>query len=108
LPGFVFYAEPRRSGEEMQFFAWLETYSFSGCDGDFGSGTWIASNAGFARLDGEYAKASEFNAIPCNEGLLHAVEDRVNGSLCLGSGEAGTFHNPLYKVLLNHLGRRPW
>jgi hypothetical protein len=91
----------------MKFFAWLETYCLAWCDGDFGAGAWITADAGFAGLDGKDTEASEFDAVACDERLLHAVKDRVNGGFCLGSGKAGAFHNPLYKVLLNHLGRRP-
>ena len=68
----------------------------------------IAADAGFAWLDGEDAKATELDAVASDEGLLHAVEDCVNRSLCFGSWQAGALNNPLYKILLNHLGRRPW
>jgi hypothetical protein len=86
----------------MELFAGLEANRFAWRDGDFGSGARIAPDAGFAWLDGKYAKAAEFDAVACDEGLLHAVEDCVNGRLCLGSWQPGAFNNPLYKVLLNH------
>ncbi len=88
----------------MEFFAWLESNCFAWGDGDFGTGSRVAADSGFARFDGKDAKAAKFNAIACNEGLLHAVEDCVNGSLCLGSWQTGAFNNPLYKILLNHFG----
>ena len=45
---------------------------------------------------------------PSDQCLLHAVEDRVYRRLCFSSWQSGTLNNPLYKILLNHLGRRPW
>ena len=92
----------------MEFFAGLEADGFAGCDGDFGTCPGIAANAGFTWFDGEDAEAAKLNAIACNEGLLHAVEDSVYRSLCFGTWQSGTLNNPLYKILLNHLGRRPW
>ena len=68
----------------------------------------IAADAGFAWLDGEDAEAAKLNAVACDEGLLHALEDSVDGRLCFDPWQAGTLNNPLYKILLNHLGRRPW
>ena len=94
--------------EQMQLFTGLEADGLAGGDGDFCSGAGITSDAGFSRLDGEDAEAAKLDAITGNERLLHAVEDGVNGCLCFGSGQSGTFYNPLYQILLNHLGRRPW
>jgi hypothetical protein len=91
----------------VKFFAWLKANSFAGRDGDFSAGTRVPSDAGFARFDRKNSKTPEFDAIARDEGLLHAVEDRVHRSLCFSPGESGAFNNPLYKVLLNHLGRRP-
>jgi hypothetical protein len=92
----------------MKLFARLEADSFARSDGDFGAGPGIATDAGFARLDREDAKATEFNAVASDESLLHAFEDGVYCSLRFGSREAGALNNPLYKILLNHLGRHPW
>lgn len=88
----------------MQLFTWLEANGFSGGDGDLRAGSGVAPDAGFAGFDGEDAEAAKLNAITCHEGLLHAVEDCVNRSLCLCSWQTGAFNNPLYKILLNHLG----
>jgi hypothetical protein len=95
-------------GEKVQLFAGLEANGLAGGDGDFGSGAGVAPYASFARFDGEYAESAKLDAITCNESLLHAVEDCVNGIFCLCPWQTGAFNNPLYKILLNHLGRRPW
>jgi hypothetical protein len=86
----------------VEFFAWLEAYGLAGCNGNFGAGARVATDARFARLDGEDAEAAELDAVACNEGLLHAVEDGVDSRFCLGTWKARSFHNPLYEVLLNH------
>lgn len=88
----------------MKLFTGLETDRFPWSDGDFGPCSGIASDAGLARLDGEDAEAAEFDAVAGDEVLLHAFEDGVDGSLCFCSWQTGTLNNPLYKILLNHLG----
>jgi hypothetical protein len=92
----------------MKFFAGLEANCFAWSNGDFSAGPGIAANAGFPWLDGEDPEAAQLDAVACNEGLLHAVEDGVYRRLCFSSWQSGTLNNPLYKILLNHLGRRPW
>ena len=92
----------------LQFFSGLEADCLAWSNGDFGACSGIASDAGFTWLDGEDTEAAQFNAVARDEGLLHAVEDGVYRRLCFGSWQSGTLNNPLYKILLNHLGRRPW
>ena len=64
--------------KEVEFLAWLEADGFARGDGDFRAGAGVAADSGFAGLDGEDAKATEFNAVSANEALLHAVEDGVD------------------------------
>jgi len=90
--------------EQVKLFAGFEADGFSGRDGDFGACPRIASDAGLSRLYGEDAEATQFNAVAGDQVLLHAIEDGVHSSLCFCSWQAGTLNNPLYKILLNHLG----
>ena len=92
----------------MKLFARLEADCFTWSNGHFGTCPGIAADAGFTWLDGEDTETAQFDAVARDEGLLHAVEDGVNRRLCFGSRQSGTLNNPLYKILLNHLGRRPW
>ena len=92
----------------MELFAGLEANCFAWSNCDLGTCPGIAADAGFAWFDGEDTEAPQFDAVTRDESLLHAVEDGVYGRLCFGSGQSGTLNNPLYKILLNHLGRRPW
>ncbi len=94
--------------EQVELFAWLEADSFAGGNGDFGAGPGIAADSGFARFDSEDAKATEFNAIARDESRLHAFKDGIYSRLCFGSRKACSLYYPLYKILLDHLGRRPW
>ena len=94
--------------EQMKLFAGLEADCLAWSDGDFGACPGIAADAGFTWLDGEYTEAAQFDAVARDEGLLHAVKYGVYRRLCFGSWQSGTLNNPLYKILLNHLGRRPW
>ena len=90
----------------MKLFARLEANCFAWSNGDFSARSGIASDACLARLDGEDTEATQFDAVTRDKGLLHAVEDGVHGRLCFCAWQAGTLNNPLYKILLNHLGRR--
>jgi hypothetical protein len=91
----------------VKFFARLEANRFAWGNGDFRACSGIASNSSFAGFDREDTEAAQFNAVARDEGLLHAFEDCVDCRLCFRSRQAGTLNNPLYKILLNHLGRRP-
>ena len=81
--------------ERLEILAWLKTDSLAGRNGDLGAGAWITSDAGFAGLDGEDAKAAEFNTVATAQGFLHGFEDGVHGGLCLGPWKAGAFNYPL-------------
>jgi hypothetical protein len=92
----------------MELFAGLEANGFAWSDSDFSACSWVAADAGFTRLNSEDAEAAQLDAVARDEGLFHAVEDGVYRRLCFSSWQSGTLNNPLYKILLNHLGRRPW
>ncbi len=92
----------------MKLFAGLEANGLSGSDGDFRPSSGVAADACLSWFNSEDTEAAEFNAIARDKGLLHAFEDGIHRGLCFGTRQAGAFNNPLYKILLNHLGRRPW
>jgi len=91
----------------MKLFARLEADRLAWGDRDLGTRSWIATYAGLARFYGENAESAKLNTVARDEGLLHALEDCVYCRLCFRPWQAGTLNNPLYKILLNHLGRRP-
>ena len=90
--------------DEMKFLARLEAYGFAWGNGHFSAGPRVAADASLAWLDGEDAKSTELNAIASDECLLHAFEDGVHGGFRLCPWQTSALNNPLYKILLNHLG----
>ena len=92
----------------MKFLTGLEANGFSRSNRYFSTCPRIPANAGFTGFYSEDAEAAQLDAVASDQCLLHAVEDRVYRRLCFSSWQSGTLNNPLYKILLNHLGRRPW
>ena len=88
----------------MELFAWFEADGFAGGDGDFGSGAWVAADAGFAGLDGEDTEAAEFDTVAFSERLLHGFEDGVDGVFGLGANESGAIDDPLNEILFDQDG----
>jgi hypothetical protein len=89
--------------KEMKLFAGLEANCFAWSNGDFRARSWVASDAGLARLYRKDAESAKFDAITCYESLLHALEDGINSRFRFRPWQAGTLNHPLYKILLNHL-----
>lgn len=85
----------------MKVFARLEADGAAWRDADFGTGTRIASNAGFAWAHVEDAKAAEFDAVAASEGALEAFKDSFDGGLSFDAGQSGTLNYLMYDVLLN-------
>jgi len=88
----------------VEFFAGFEADGLAGRDADLFTGTRVASDAGLARFDGEDTKAAQLDALACDERLLHAAEDGVDGSLCLDSGKSSSLDDPLNQVLFDQFG----
>lgn len=91
----------------MKLFAGFEADGLAGSDRDLSAGARIAADACLAWLDGEDAEPAQLDPVPCNEGLLHAFEDGIDGCFRLGAWESGAFDNALYQVLLDHCRQRP-
>jgi hypothetical protein len=87
--------------ERLEILAGLKANGFAGSDGDFGAGARIATDSGFARLDGEDAKATQFDTVATAQSVLHRFKDSVHGGLCLGPWKAGAFNYPLDEVLFD-------
>ena len=92
--------------DDLEVFAGFEADGFAGGDGDFGSGAGIAADAGFAGLDGEDAEAAELDAIAFDHGLLHGVEDGVDGGFRFGADDAGALDDTLDEILFDQLSPR--
>src|SRR5690242_5471818 len=92
----------RSSSERLQFLARLEAHGFAGRDADFLASARIASDAGLARADIEYAKAAQLNAFPFAKRALHGFEDGFGGLFRLGAGHAGLVYHRIHNIELDH------
>jgi hypothetical protein len=88
----------------MQFFTGLEAHGFSGRNTDLGAGAGIASDAGFARTNAEYAKTAQLNALTCCQGFFQALKHSVDCRFGLGAGQACTLDHMVHDVLFNQSG----
>ena len=77
----------------LQFLAGLETNCFAGRNRDLRARARIASDAGFARLDGEHAETAKFNAVALFERALHFSEDGLDGHFGLRLGDSRLIDN---------------
>src|SRR5882724_3770662 len=68
----------------LQFLAGLEAHGFAGRNGNFGAGARVASDAGFAGTDVEYAESAEFDAISRGERFFHALENGLDREFGFG------------------------
>jgi hypothetical protein len=85
----------------MKLFAGLEADGFAGRDADFGAGSGIAADAGFARTNAEDAEAAQFDAIACCQSLFEALEDSIHGSFRLGPRQACSLDDVMHDILLD-------
>lgn len=88
----------------MEFLTGFEADRFAGSDADFSPGAGIAADAGFAGADAEHAESAQFDALACGQSFFQSLEDGVDGSFRLGSGQTGTLDDMVDDVLLDQGG----
>jgi hypothetical protein len=88
--------------QRLQVFARLKPHGLSWRDIYFGTGSGIASDAGLARFDGKYAKASQFNPIVRFQGIFHAIKDGIDGLFSLRLADACPLNDLIDKVEFDH------
>src|ERR1017187_227580 len=88
----------------MQFLAGFEAHGLSWGDADLGSGSRIAANAGFAGADAENAKSAQVDGLAGSQGLVQALEDRIDRCFCLGAWQARALDYLMDDVLFNQWG----
>src|SRR5262249_16296982 len=69
----------------LQFFARLKAHGFAGRNVDLFACTWIAADAGLARLDAENAETPKLNALTAAERIFQRFEHGLDSLLSLGS-----------------------
>ena len=85
--------------EQVEFFARFEANGFPGGDGDFGSGTRIATDAGFAGTDIEDTEAAQLDAITFGKSLFQAFKYGVDRSFSLIARKTRTLDDVMDNVL---------
>jgi hypothetical protein len=85
----------------VEVFAGFEADGATGGDADFGSGTRVAADSGFARTHVEDAETAQFDAVSLGERSLQAFKDCFDGGLGFYAGQSGTLNYLMYDVLLN-------
>ena len=85
----------------MQFFTGLEAYGLSRGDADFGSGSRVAADAGFACANAEYTETAQFNAFACSERFLEPFKHSIDCRFGLGAGQACALDHMVHDVLFN-------
>jgi hypothetical protein len=83
----------------VEFLARFEANGFTGGDGDFGSGTRVASDAGFAGTDIEDAEAAQLDAITFGKSLFQAFKYGIDRSFRLITWKARTLDDVMDNVL---------
>ena len=90
--------------EDVQVFSRLEADGLAGRDRDLGAGAGISSDAGLPGFDGEDPEAAQLDTIALGEGLLHGLEDGIDGRFGLGAYESGPFNDTLDEILFDQRG----
>jgi hypothetical protein len=85
--------------EQVEFFARFEANGFTGGDGDFGSGTRVASDTGFARTDVEDAEATQLDAISLGKSLFQAFKYGIDRGFSLIARKTRTLDDVMDNVL---------
>jgi hypothetical protein len=93
-------------GLRLEFLAGLESDGFAGRNISDFSRSRVASNAAFARLDDEYAKAAQLDSLAALQRALHRVEQRFDGRLCFCFWDACFIGNLIDYIKLDHFSLR--
>lgn len=83
----------------MELFARFEANGFTGGDGDFGSGTRIAADAGFAWTDIEDAEATQLDAVAFGKRLFQAFKYGIDRGFRLIARKTRTLNDVMDNVL---------
>jgi hypothetical protein len=92
--------------ERLQVFAWLESYGLSGRDVHFRASPRVSPDTGLSRLYRKYAEASQLDPIIGLEGILHAIEDRIDSLLCFRLAHSRPLNDLIHKIEFDHWNLR--
>ena len=86
----------------MEFFAGFKSDGFTGRNVDFLTRSWVAPDARFAGFHVEDPEATQLDAVPGRQGLLHGKEYRFDSDLRFGFGNSRAIHHFVDDVQLDH------
>jgi hypothetical protein len=90
--------------QEMKLFPWLEPHRFSWRDAHLGTRPRVASDARLPWFHREDPEPAKLDPLPCDQRLLHAVENCIDGRFRLRSRKSGSLYNSLNEILLDQDG----
>jgi hypothetical protein len=85
----------------VELFAGFEADGFAGGDADFGAGSGIAADSGFAGSDAEDAESAQLNAIAGCQGLFETFKDGVHGRFRFGPRQPCSLDDVMDDILLD-------
>ena len=88
--------------QRLQVFAGLEAYGLSGRDVYFRTGTRVPADAGFPRFHRKHAKAAQLDPIVGLEGVLHAIEDRIDRLFRFRLAYSRPLNDLIHKIEFDH------
>jgi len=88
--------------QRLQVFAWFEADCLSWWDIHFRSRAGVPPYARLTGLDGEDAKAAQFNPIVRFEGVFHAVKDSIDGLFGFCFTNARALDDLIDKIKFDH------
>jgi hypothetical protein len=92
--------------ERLQVFTRLETYGLSRRDVYFRTGSGVPADTGLPRLYRKDAEAPQLNPIVGLEGILHAIEDRVDCLLRFRFAHSRPLDDLIHKIEFDHWNLR--
>jgi hypothetical protein len=89
----------------MEFLAGFESNCFAWGNANFGTGSRIASNAGFTRTYAEDAKTAQFDSVARGQRLFQPFEYRVDCRFRLCARQTGALDDVMHDILLDQSRR---
>jgi hypothetical protein len=86
----------------LQFLAWLKPNRFSGRNLHFLPGSRITADAGLARSNRKYSKASQLDPVTLGKRLLDRSENCLYGNFGLQLDNPGTLNHSVHDIVFDH------
>lgn len=91
-------------GQCVQLFTGFEAHGLTWRNADFGSGSGISPDTGFACAHAEHSETTQFNALTRCQGLFQPLKHSIDCRFGLGAGQACALDHMVHNVLFNQSG----